>query len=236
MLKIRLRERFRRFRIRNSRNWATLLFSQVILCFLLLLLILFFTGISKNGEEDIRAYFSGAGDLGDLSAQLSDIFSPDSPPPFDSVSDRFSFSEATVDVFGASLVFETAVPPLRGKITSGFGARKDPFSPNITFHSGIDIGVPVGTTVVSVLPGTVRKTGYNSTSGYYVEVEHANGFRSLYCHLSKISVSESETVHSGTVLAKSGESGKTTGPHLHFRLSYQKTPVDPLLFLSFDYE
>ena len=79
-MKIRLRERFRRFRIRNSRNWATLLFSQVILCFLLLLLILFFTGISKNGEEDIRAYFSGAGDLGDLSAQLSDIFSPDSPP------------------------------------------------------------------------------------------------------------------------------------------------------------
>ena len=84
MLKIRLRECFRRFRIRNSRNWATLLFSQVILCFLLLLLILFFTGISKNGEEDVRAYFSGAGDFGDLSAQLSDIFSPDSPPPFDS--------------------------------------------------------------------------------------------------------------------------------------------------------
>lgn len=231
-----MKVRFRRFRMRCNRAWATVLFSQVILCFLVLLLILFLTGIAKKGKEGIRAYFSGAGDLGDLSAQISEIFSPDSSLPYDSVSDRFFFSEASVDVFGSSSAFETAVLPLQGKITSGFGARKDPFDPNITFHSGIDISAPIGTTVVSILPGRVIQTGYNAISGYYVEVEHANEFRSLYCHLSQILVSKSDSVQSGDLLAKSGESGKTTGPHLHFRLTYQTEPVDPLLFLNFDHE
>lgn len=109
------------------------------------------------------------------------------------------------------------LPVENGVVTSGVGLRLDPFgSGKRVFHRGIDIAAPVGTPVRAVRDGRVVfaavRRGYGST----VIVEHANGDRTLYGHNSLVRVQPGELVESGTVVAFSGNSGRSTGPHVHF--------------------
>lgn len=111
----------------------------------------------------------------------------------------------------------SGLPVENGVITSGVGWRIDPFgSGKPVFHRGIDIAVPVGTPVRSTRKGRVVFAGDRAGYGATVIVEHANGDRTLYGHNAMLRVSPGDQVESGTVVAFSGNSGRSTGPHVHF--------------------
>jgi len=116
-------------------------------------------------------------------------------------------------------------------ITSYFGNREQPVAGASTNHRAIDIGVPIGTPVYSGEDGYVMTKGYSSVRGYYVMVKHADNLYTFYQHLSSILVSQGQTVSRGQQIAKSGNSGIGSGPHLHFEVRtspYYGSEVNPL--------
>lgn len=116
--------------------------------------------------------------------------------------------------------------PVNGPITSGVGLRLDPFgSGKFVFHRGIDIAVPVGTPVQAVRKGRVVFAGERRGYGATVIVEHDNGDRTLYGHNSLVRVTSGELIELGTVVAFSGNSGRSTGPHVHFEFIASGQPV-----------
>ncbi|MDD2733613.1 MAG: M23 family metallopeptidase [Desulfuromonadaceae bacterium] len=126
----------------------------------------------------------------------------------------------------AAVLADSELPVENGVITSGVGLRVDPFgSGKLVFHRGIDIAVPVGTPVRSVRKGRVVFAGDRSGYGSTVIVEHANGDRTLYGHNALLRVQPDELVNSGTVVAFSGNTGRSTGPHVHFEKLPSGRPV-----------
>ena len=122
--------------------------------------------------------------------------------------------------------------PLSGPITSPFGYRLNPFGGgNTEFHPGIDIAVPVGTTVAAAAAGRVIIAGWVSGYGTYIAVDHGDGISTGYGHLSQIFVSVGQEVQRGQAIGASGNTGRSTGPHLIFEVRRNGTPVDPNPFL-----
>lgn len=118
------------------------------------------------------------------------------------------------------------VMPVNGPVTSGVGLRVDPFgSGKLIYHRGIDIAVPVGTPVLAVRKGRVVFAGERRGYGGTVIVEHDNGDRTLYGHNSLVRATSGEMVESGTVVAFSGNTGRSTGPHVHFELLPSGQPI-----------
>jgi len=112
---------------------------------------------------------------------------------------------------------ELFLPVEGGVVTSKVGLRLDPFgSGRLVYHRGIDIAVPVGTPVRAVRPGRVAVAGNHGGYGIAVILEHDDGSRTLYGHNSLARVQPGEAVEAGTIIALSGNSGRSTGPHLHF--------------------
>lgn len=122
---------------------------------------------------------------------------------------------------------ELFITPLRGRLTSPYGYRKDPFTGVRTFHTGIDLAAPTGTSVKVTLDGKVATTGYSAVYGNYVIVTHDGGYQSLYAHLSRISVRRGQWIVQGAVLGKVGNTGYSTGPHLHFSVYRNGKMVNP---------
>lgn len=121
---------------------------------------------------------------------------------------------------------DITLPVANGVVTSGVGLRVDPFgSGKLVFHRGIDIAVPVGTPVHAVRKGRVVFAGDHRGYGATVILEHANGDRTLYGHNALIQVRPGELVESGTVVAFSGNTGRSTGPHVHFEQLPSGRPV-----------
>ncbi len=119
--------------------------------------------------------------------------------------------------------------PIRAPVSSAFGNRRDPISHNIRFHKGLDLAAPEGTGVVAALPGRVLSAGYQGGYGNTVLVQHANGVQTRYGHLASINVKAGDPVDSETVLGAVGQTGRSTGPHLHFEVIRMGEPVDPLV-------
>lgn len=114
-----------------------------------------------------------------------------------------------------------------GVVTSGIGWRPDPFGTGrMVYHNGYDIAVPLGTKVYAVEAGTVYYAGTYRGYGEMVAVDHGNGYVTIYGHNSKVLVKVGDKVDSDTVLALSGSTGRSTGPHVHYELrhiaGYQK--------------
>ncbi|GEM_PF-6861263 len=118
--------------------------------------------------------------------------------------------------------------PVSGPITSPFGMRLNPFGGgNWEFHPGIDIGVPEGTSVVAAASGRVIIAGWVSGYGNYIAIEHGGGISTGYGHLSEIYVQVGQEVKQGQVIGASGNTGRSTGPHLIFEVRRHGTPIDP---------
>lgn len=114
-------------------------------------------------------------------------------------------------------------------LTSYFGQRRDPIHREQTrFHAGIDLAGAPGTLVAAAGPGIVAHSDWQGGSGNHVVVVHANGYRSHYSHLSKILVEPGMVVEDGTPLGLMGDTGRSTGPHLHFAVSHNGSFLDPL--------
>jgi murein DD-endopeptidase MepM/ murein hydrolase activator NlpD len=118
------------------------------------------------------------------------------------------------------------IHPASGPITSGFGWRSG-FWGALAHHTGIDISLPIGTAVAATADGTVVFAGTRPDFGQAVEIQHADGLLTLYGHLSRPLVRAGQTVLQGQVVALSGNSGITTGPHLHYEVRLNGAPVDP---------
>jgi murein DD-endopeptidase MepM/ murein hydrolase activator NlpD len=121
--------------------------------------------------------------------------------------------------------------PVRGRITEGFGQRLDPFSGEGVFHSGVDICVPYGTRVESAGDGIVLEAAWDSGYGNAIMVDHGYGMTTKYGHLSKIFVVVGQEVKRGQVIGALGMTGRTTGPHLHYEVIVNDTPVNPMKYL-----
>ncbi len=126
---------------------------------------------------------------------------------------------------------ELFVRPVRGRISSPFGYRNDPFTGVRTFHTGIDIAAPTGTSIKVTLDGRVATTGYSPVYGNYVIVTHDGGYQSLYAHMSRIRVNRGQWVVQGSVLGTVGNTGYSTGPHLHFSVYRNGKMVNPASLL-----
>lgn len=119
-----------------------------------------------------------------------------------------------------------------GTITSTFGYRDAPTAGASSYHKGIDIAVPSGTAVVAAGSGTVTTASYQSAAGNYIMVYHGNSTYTVYMHLSSIHVSVGQTVSQGEVIGYSGNTGVSTGPHLHFGVNVNGSYVNPLNYVS----
>ena len=122
----------------------------------------------------------------------------------------------------------TYIKPLSGgRQTSGYGKRKAPTKGASTNHRAIDWATPTGTAIWASSGGTVSVAGWQSGYGYVVYINHPDGNQTRYGHLSKILVSTGQKVKQGQKIALSGNTGRSTGPHLHFELRVKGTPVNP---------
>ena len=112
-------------------------------------------------------------------------------------------------------------PVTQGSITSRYGPRPNPFSGHPEFHSGMDIGAPVGAEVHAARAGKVEESGTSAVLGNYIVLAHSGGYQTIYGHLSAIGVNIGDVVAAGSVIGAVGMTGRTTGPHLHFEVRHQ---------------
>jgi murein DD-endopeptidase MepM/ murein hydrolase activator NlpD len=125
--------------------------------------------------------------------------------------------------------------PVQGRITGSFGERIDPFSGEGAFHRGVDISSEVGTRIIAPADGIVRFADFMNGYGRAVVMEHGNGISTLYGHMSGIAVSSGQMVHRGDTVGYVGQSGRSTGPHLHYEVRIFNTPVNPSKYLRFTF-
>jgi murein DD-endopeptidase MepM/ murein hydrolase activator NlpD len=114
-----------------------------------------------------------------------------------------------------------------GTVTSGFGWRRDPLTGETRFHRGIDVAQPYGSDVSAAAAGVVIAAGVQGGYGTTVLIDHGNGQQTRYAHLSEVLVRAGDTVGPGQVIGRTGDSGRATGPHLHFELTAGGRAVDP---------
>jgi len=161
----------------------------------------------NQGHDYQAVWFDARGD-----AKASGYYAPDG----DSLSRAFLLSPLPYD-----------------RITSGWGWRENPVMHFHEFHKGIDLAIPVGTPVKTIADGRVVYAGWGTGYGKYVKVDHPGGFATIYAHLSAFKVHVGETVKQGEVVALSGNTGWSTGPHLYFQFFVHGTPVNPLTIAQY---
>lgn len=121
--------------------------------------------------------------------------------------------------------------PGYSRISSTFGYRKAPKAGASTNHKGVDLAAPTGTPIYAAAGGTVTSAGYSGNAGNMIVINHGNGIQTYYMHCSKIYVSAGTKVEKGQNIGAVGSTGNSTGPHLHFQVMVNGTPVNPLNYL-----
>jgi len=140
---------------------------------------------------------------------------------------------STINTNKEQILSYPAIYPIKdGKLhlSSNYGYRSDPFSRKYKFHDGHDFSVPTGTDVYSSANGRVIKSQYLGSFGNYVEIDHGNGYITVYGHLSSREVRRGEKVLRGQKIGEVGNTGRSTAPHLHYEIRYQKQAMDPSQF------
>ena len=121
--------------------------------------------------------------------------------------------------------------PVEGQVTGSFGERIDPFNGEGAFHSGVDISSAYGTRVIAPADGVVTFCDQMGGYGRAIMIDHGNGISTRYGHLSGFAVTSGQSVHRGDVIGFVGASGRSTGPHLHYEVRINDTPVNPYKYL-----
>jgi murein DD-endopeptidase MepM/ murein hydrolase activator NlpD len=130
-----------------------------------------------------------------------------------------------------SLLSTPSVWPLRGTLTSGFGWRRSPLSGAGRMHQGLDISNRIGTPVRAPARGTVTFSAMDGAYGLCIVIDHGNGIATRYGHLSKSSVKVGDYVQRGDVIGLVGNTGRSTGPHLHYEVHVRGVPVNPMRYI-----
>jgi murein DD-endopeptidase MepM/ murein hydrolase activator NlpD len=121
--------------------------------------------------------------------------------------------------------------PAKGWLSSGFGYRESPFTGTKEFHRGIDISTRTGSPVLAPADGIVSAADRNRTSGKMLTISHGYGLATKYAHLKKFLVKKGQHVKRGETIALVGNTGRCTGPHLHYEVYFNKLPVNPLQYI-----
>ncbi len=137
--------------------------------------------------------------------------------------DNFALKKALGELF---------IYPAQGVLTSPYGYRNDPFTGKRMMHYGIDLANAVGTPVRATYDGKVIMCGFSSIYGKYIIIKHQGTYQSLYAHLDKYRVKEGEQVIQNQIIGDMGNTGRSTGPHLHFSIYHNQQPVDPISVLN----
>jgi murein DD-endopeptidase MepM/ murein hydrolase activator NlpD len=122
--------------------------------------------------------------------------------------------------------------PVRGRLTSRVGFRTDPFTRKRAYHAGIDVANRIGTPVTAAQAGKVTYVGYKGNYGKTIIIAHQQGYKTLYGHLDKILVKRGQVIRQGERIGTVGNTGRSTGPHLHFEIHHYGKILDPLKILN----
>lgn len=122
--------------------------------------------------------------------------------------------------------------PVDGPITSEFGKRVDPVNGKSAFHTGIDFRSKPGENIYATADGVIDKAFYNGSYGNYVLIDHDNGYETAFSHLNKFLVRPGQKVHRGQLIGFVGNSGRSTGPHLHYEVTLDGEPINPYMFMK----
>ena len=122
--------------------------------------------------------------------------------------------------------------PTRGKVSSYFGYRRDPFHNRKALHTGIDFSTGRGTQVITTADGVIKSAGWRKGYGKCIVIQHKGGYKTLYGHLSKINVKKGQKVKSGELIGKVGSTGRSTGPHLHYEVYKNGKRINPKNYLT----
>jgi murein DD-endopeptidase MepM/ murein hydrolase activator NlpD len=147
------------------------------------------------------------------------------------VARRLNSVEGHLDEQFKVLASTPTIAPAHGLITDGFGRRKDPFTGRQAFHRGLDISARRGSDVKAPADGIVVYAGRNGGLGRTVRISHDFGFTTVYGHLDEISVEPGDEVHRGQVIGLLGNTGRSTGPHLHYEVHVEGKAVNPLYYI-----
>lgn len=125
-----------------------------------------------------------------------------------------------------------AIPSIRpiegGYLNSSFGYRKDPLNGKVRFHYGQDITVKTGNIVLAPANGTIKEARYRGGFGKVIKIDHGYGYTTLFAHLSNYNVEKGQKVKRGDIIGRSGNTGRSTAPHLHYEVHHYGTPQNPL--------
>jgi hypothetical protein len=185
------------------------------------------TGLEVDDLLDARRSESGSG--GPFIPLES--FPGDEGPLHDSLVSLNLQVERLTELQNLTAVLPIEKPFKKYRITSGFGVRKDPFNGSYARHLGLDFGAPYKSPVLSPGEGKVIYAGWRGRYGRFVEIDHGMGLTSRYGHMAKISVEKGEYIGRGTEIGLLGNSGRSTGPHLHFEVLYEGKQLNPLKFI-----
>lgn len=125
-----------------------------------------------------------------------------------------------------------SIPPAQGRITSRFGYRKSPFTGRSELHKGIDIANKKGTPVMATANGIVIFSGMRGQFGRIVTIDHGHGIVTHYAHLNKTLVNEGDRIKRGDLIARMGNTGRSTGTHLHYEVRLNGVPVNPSKYIG----
>ncbi len=120
-------------------------------------------------------------------------------------------------------------------VTSAYGSRTHPTTQQKSFHHGVDLRATTGTNVYATADGIVRQATYNNLSGKRIWLTHNFGFETRYTHLSSMSVEPGDIVQKGDLIGLSGNSGRSSGPHLHYEVRYLEKPLNPHHFVTWEF-
>ncbi len=188
--------------------------------------------LGVGGSSSLEKFYS------DFSGEVSDALNY-----IDKVSKKFEFEKSQYNEIVSKLsenkAFYESIPailPTTGKYSSeSYGMRVHPVLGVNKMHNGIDIITDVGTNVKSAGKGKVIFTGLKHGYGLAVEIDHGYGYRTIYAHLSKILVHEGQNLKRGEIIAKSGNTGLSTGPHLHYEVLHNGENLNPIEFFFDEY-
>jgi murein DD-endopeptidase MepM/ murein hydrolase activator NlpD len=124
-----------------------------------------------------------------------------------------------------------SIMPVQGWMIRGFGYQVDPFTGQVKMHEGVDIAAPLGTPIVAPADGVVRYAGNKQDYGLCVEIDHGYGFATVYGHCQRIRVNSGMNIRRGDVIAYVGNTGRSTGPHLHYEVRISQSAVNPMSYM-----
>lgn len=182
--------------------------------------------VSRSGDRNERTFIKDISKLKGILDSLDDKTSASSE------SNAFSDLAKTEEKLEEYMTSIPTLWPAEGKISSYFGARKDPFESGEGFHEGIDIAAAYGEDILASADGVVVSAGWYGGYGKAVIIDHGNGITTLYGHTSSILVKEGRHVKKGDLIARIGSTGRSTGAHLHFEVLINGKAVNPLEYLD----